>query len=67
MHFTIFFHYLTTYLSIALNLGSLEVSGVGLLALLTWPMPLGLLGYHVYLIWAGHDDKREQQMGRLER
>ena len=53
MHFTIFFHYLTTYLSIALNLGSLEVSGVGLLALLTWPMPLGLLGYHVYLIWAG--------------
>lgn len=52
-HFTIFFHYLTTYLSIALNLGSLQVSGVGLLALLTWPMPLGLLGYHVYLIWAG--------------
>ncbi|KAF2802392.1 zf-DHHC-domain-containing protein, partial [Mytilinidion resinicola] len=46
-------HYLITYLSIALDIGSVSIAGVGLLALLTWPMPLGLLGYHMYLIWAG--------------
>lgn len=46
-------HYFLTYLSIALDLGGLSVAGVGLLALLTWPMPLGLLSYHIYLIWAG--------------
>lgn len=34
-------------------IGGIRIAGVGLLALLTWPMPLGLLGYHVYLIWAG--------------
>jgi palmitoyltransferase len=46
-------HYFITYLSIALDLGSVSTAGVGLLALLTWPMPLGLLAYHLYLIWAG--------------
>jgi hypothetical protein len=30
-----------------------RASGVGLLALLTWPLPFGLLAYHIYLIWAG--------------
>jgi len=34
-------------------MGGVRGSGVGLLALLTWPLPLGLLAYHVYLIWAG--------------
>lgn len=40
-------------LQIAINLGGLSVAGVGLLASLTAPLPLGLLAYHIYLIWAG--------------
>ncbi|KAF2713876.1 palmitoyltransferase swf1 [Pleomassaria siparia CBS 279.74] len=46
-------HYFITYISIYLEVGGLRASGVGLLALLTWPLPLGLLIYHIYLIWAG--------------
>jgi hypothetical protein len=46
-------HYFVTFLGIYLNIGGLSASGVGLLALLTWPLPLGLLSYHIYLIWAG--------------
>ncbi|GAB7349410.1 hypothetical protein MBLNU459_g8527t1 [Dothideomycetes sp. NU459] len=37
----------------AINVGGLSVSGVGLLAATTAPLPLGLLSYHVYLVWAG--------------
>ncbi|KAF1938161.1 palmitoyltransferase swf1 [Clathrospora elynae] len=46
-------HYFMAYTSIYLDVGGIRASGVGLLALLTWPLPLGLLAYHVYLIWAG--------------
>ncbi|KAH6629074.1 DHHC palmitoyltransferase-domain-containing protein [Boeremia exigua] len=46
-------HYFAIYLSLYLDVGGLSAAGVGLLALLTWPLPLGLLAYHVYLIWAG--------------
>ncbi|KAF1359183.1 zf-DHHC-domain-containing protein [Lizonia empirigonia] len=46
-------HYFVIYLSLYLDLGGLSTAGVGLLALLTWPLPLGLLAYHIYLIWAG--------------
>jgi hypothetical protein len=46
-------HYFAIYLSLYLDLGGLSTAGVGLLALLTWPLPLGLLAYHIYLIWAG--------------
>lgn len=46
-------HYATIYLSLYLDAGGLSAAGVGLLALLTWPLPLGLLAYHIYLIWAG--------------
>ncbi|CAO2647618.1 Nn.00g085400.m01.CDS01 [Neocucurbitaria sp. VM-36] len=46
-------HYFLAYTSIYLEVGGVRGSGVGLLALLTWPLPLGLLAYHVYLIWAG--------------
>ncbi|KAF2870296.1 DHHC palmitoyltransferase-domain-containing protein [Massariosphaeria phaeospora] len=46
-------HFFVTYSSIYLEVGGLRASGVGLLALLTWPLPLGLLSYHIYLIWAG--------------
>lgn len=37
----------------AINTGGLSVAGVGLLAVTTAPLPLGLLAYHLYLIWAG--------------
>lgn len=37
----------------AINLGGLSVAGVGLLAATTAPLPLGLLAYHIYLVWAG--------------
>jgi hypothetical protein len=46
-------HNFLNYMSIYLDVGGFRASGVGLLALLTWPLPLGLLAYHVYLIWAG--------------
>jgi palmitoyltransferase len=36
-----------------LMVGGLRRAGVGLLAAMTWPLPLGLLAYHLYLIWAG--------------
>jgi hypothetical protein len=46
-------HNVLNYVSIYLDVGGFRASGVGLLALLTWPLPLGLFAYHVYLIWAG--------------
>ena len=40
-------------LSTGLLIGGLSRAGVGLLCTFTAPLPLGLLVYHVYLIWAG--------------
>lgn len=40
-------------LSAALAIGGISLTGVSLLALLTAPLPAGLLIYHIYLIWAG--------------
>lgn len=40
-------------LGTAFMMGGISVGAVGLLAALTAPLPLALLGYHVYLIWAG--------------
>ena len=37
----------------ALIVGGVTRSGVGLLALITAPLPAGLLAYHVYLVWTG--------------
>lgn len=37
----------------AVNVGGISVAGVGMLASSTAPLPLGLLGYHLYLVWAG--------------
>jgi hypothetical protein len=37
----------------AMSIGGMSLSGVGLLALTTAPLPLALLSYHIYLIWAG--------------
>lgn len=47
------FEALTKLLTLAVRVGGIRIGAVGLLALMTWPLPLGLLGYHVYLIWAG--------------
>jgi palmitoyltransferase len=52
-YFDIKWHDFFNYVGIYLDVGGLRASGVGLLALLTWPLPFGLLAYHIYLIWAG--------------
>lgn len=52
-YFGMRWHNFFTYVGIYLDVGGLQASGVGLLALLTWPLPFGLLAYHIYLIWAG--------------
>ncbi|KAF2680889.1 palmitoyltransferase swf1 [Lentithecium fluviatile CBS 122367] len=46
-------HYFLTYLTIYIEEGGISAAGVGLLALLTWPLPLGLLAYQLYLVYAG--------------
>jgi len=38
---------------IAINAGGLSIAGVGMLMVATFTLPLGLLAYHCYLIWAG--------------
>lgn len=40
-------------LGTAFMVGGVSVGAVGLLAAMTAPLPLGLLAYHGYLIWAG--------------
>jgi hypothetical protein len=40
-------------LGTAFDIGGVCRGGVGFLALLTAPLPAGLLAYHIYLIWAG--------------
>jgi hypothetical protein len=40
-------------LGTSVELGGICRGGVGFLALLTSPLPAGLLGYHIYLVWAG--------------
>lgn len=46
-------HYFSIYAGIYIEQGGAGGAGVGLLALLTWPLPLGLLAYQTYLIYAG--------------
>lgn len=46
-------HYFLTWLSIYIEEGGVSAAGVGLLALMTWPLPLGLLAYQLYLVYAG--------------
>jgi palmitoyltransferase ZDHHC4 len=40
-------------LATAFDIGGVCRGGVGFLAMLTAPLPLGLEIYHVYLVWAG--------------
>lgn len=46
---------------IAVNRGGLSIAGVGLLAASTSCLPLGLLAYHLYLIWAGMTTNESQK------
>jgi len=46
-------HYFLTYVSIYLDVGGASGAGVGLLALLTWPLPFGLLCYQIWILYAG--------------
>ncbi|KAH9820450.1 Palmitoyltransferase SWF1 [Teratosphaeria destructans] len=45
----------------AVNVGGLSIAGVGMLAASTAALPLGLLGYHCYLIWAGMTTNESQK------
>lgn len=46
---------------IAVNRGGLSIAGVGMLAASTAFLPLGLLAYHLYLIWAGMTTNESQK------
>ena len=48
-------------IAIALDAGGLSIAGVGMLAATTAAMPLGLLAYHCYLIWAGMTTNESQK------
>ena len=50
---------------IAVNIGGLSIAGVGLLAVATAALPLGLLAYHCYLIWAGMTTNESQKWADL--
>lgn len=45
----------------AVNVGGLSIAGVGLLAATTAALPLGLLAYHCYLVWAGMTTNESQK------
>ncbi|KAF2837661.1 zf-DHHC-domain-containing protein [Patellaria atrata CBS 101060] len=47
-----FFHFTDTLIT-AVAVGGVRIAAVGLLAFMTAPLPAALLGYHIYLIWAG--------------
>ncbi|KAK3705715.1 palmitoyltransferase swf1 [Vermiconidia calcicola] len=50
---------------IAVNVGGLSIAGVGMLTVATAALPLGLLAYHCYLIWAGMTTNESQKWADL--
>lgn len=52
---------LARLLTIAIDVGGLSVTGVGLIAAMTAGLPLGLFAYHLYLIWAGMTTNESQK------
>lgn len=46
---------------LAVDRGGVSIAGVGLLAASTASLPLGLLAYHLYLIWAGMTTNESQK------
>jgi hypothetical protein len=51
--FMAMWEYWIDILGTAFMVGGISRGGVGMLSTLTAPLPLGLLAYHIYLIWAG--------------
>ncbi|RDI85972.1 Intermediate cleaving peptidase 55 [Venturia inaequalis] len=51
--FMAIWEYWIDILGTAFMVGGISRGGVGMLSTLTAPLPLGLLVYHIYLIWAG--------------
>ncbi|KAE9962660.1 hypothetical protein BLS_010169 [Venturia inaequalis] len=51
--FMAIWEYWIDILGTAFMVGGISRGGVGMLSTLTAPLPLGLLAYHIYLIWAG--------------
>lgn len=56
-----FWSQLARLLTIAIDVGGLSTTGVGLIAAMTAGLPLGLFLYHVYLIWAGMTTNESQK------
>jgi len=52
---------LVAVLADAAHRGGLSITGVGILAVTTAPLPSGLLAYHLYLIWAGMTTNENQK------
>ncbi|KAK3686486.1 palmitoyltransferase swf1 [Vermiconidia calcicola] len=50
---------------VAVNVGGLSIAGVGMLTVATAALPLGLLAYHCYLIWAGMTTNESQKWAGL--
>jgi len=57
----IYWKKLTAVIVDAAHRGGLSITGVGMLAATTAPLPLGLLAYHIYLIWAGMTTNENQK------
>ncbi|PNS14992.1 Palmitoyltransferase swf1 [Sphaceloma murrayae] len=49
----------------ATNKGGLSIAGVAILAATTAPLPVALLAYHLYLIWAGTTTNENAKWGYL--
>ncbi|QIX02332.1 hypothetical protein AMS68_007849 [Peltaster fructicola] len=49
----------------AIQAGGLSIAGVGMLTMATALLPLGLLAYHLYLIWAGMTTNESQKWDDL--
>lgn len=50
----------------AVQAGGLSIAGVGMLTTATAALPLGLLAYHLYLIWAGMTTNESQKWDDLK-
>ncbi|QDS72283.1 hypothetical protein FKW77_006505 [Venturia effusa] len=63
--FMAMWEYWIDVLGTAFMVGGISRGGVGMLSTLTAPLPLGLLAYHVYLIWAGMTTNETSKWGDI--
>ncbi|KAF4547667.1 DHHC palmitoyltransferase-like protein 2 [Elsinoe fawcettii] len=61
-----FWNTLARICMVATNTGGLSIAGVTILAATTAPLPLALLSYHIYLIWAGTTTNENAKWGYLQ-